>query len=412
MRVTVIGAGIIGLSIAYRLAGRGCEVTVVNRTETHSGASNNNAGWLVPGDCGPVPAPGIVLQTMRWMLQQGSPLYVRPSLQPDYLRFLVGMLRACNATAYRNAVDALLRLAAGTMEEFDAWAADGISCEMHKAGELRAFLTDEEFHAVFGGLDQLRRAGVEIEVLDGNGARDLVPELSDEVAHAIFFPTHRHVQPETIIDGLVSRCHALGVRFVGGSIDQVTVRPSGAIELRGTAEPVEADSCVVAAGVWSRQVTRLFGVPLPIHAGKGYSLDYAPSPLPATRPNIMLCEAHCAVTPLDGATRVAGTMEFGSLDETVNDARVRAIRTAPRRYLRDWNPDASASTPTAGLRPMTSDGLPVIGRLGQHRNVFVASGHGMLGLTLAPRTAVEVVHMVVDGQAPEVLAPFSPSRFA
>ncbi len=412
MRVTVIGAGVIGLSIAYRLAGRGCDVTVVYRTDTNPGASHNNAGWLVPGDCGPVPGPGIILQTMRWILQQGSPLYVRPSLRPDYLRFLFGMMRACNATAYRNAVDATLRLATGTLDEFDAWAADGIAYEMHAAGELRTFLTDKEFDGVSGGLDQLRRAGVEVQLLDGNGARDLVPELSDEVVHGIFYPAHRHVQPETVVTGLMRRCEALGVRFVDAAIDEATIRSSGVIELRGTAEPIEADACVVAAGFWSRQATRLFGVSLPIHAGKGYSLDFSPNPVPATRPTVMLCEAHCAVTPLNGSTRLSGTMEFGSSDDTVNAARVRAIRMAPQHYLRDWNPDASASTPTVGLRPMTPDGLPVIGRLGQHRNVFVASGHGMLGLTLAPRTAAEVVKMVVDGETPEVLAPFSPRRFA
>lgn len=411
MKVTVIGAGVIGLATAYRLAGRGAEVTVVDRSNQQTGASNNNAGWIVPGDSGPVPGPGVVLQVLRWMLSSGSPLYVRPSLEPAYLGFLFGMFRACNATAYRHAVDATLRLAAGTLEEFDAWAADGIQYEMHSAGELRAFLTDHEFDAIVGGLEQLRQGDYEIDVLDGNGARDIVPELRDEVRHGLFFPQHRHVQPETVINGLLARTRALGVRFVEGSISDVRVRGVSTVELRGAGEPLTSDAVVIAAGVGSRELARLFGGRLPIHAGKGYSTDYTPGLLSADRPNIMLCEAHCAITPLDGGTRLAGTMEFGSLTEAVSPARVRGIKAAPPRYFRDWDPDAPASTPTAGLRPMTPDGLPAIGRLLSHPNVFVATGHGMLGLTLAPRTAVEVANMTLDRTTPAVLAPFSPSRF-
>lgn len=411
MKVTVIGGGLVGLSIAYRLAGRGAEVTVVHRPNLHTGASNNNAGWIVPGDSGPVPAPGLVLQVVRWMISSSSPLYVRPSLEPAYLGFLYGMFRACNARAYHDAVEATLRLAAGTLEEFDAWASDGIPYEVHKDGELRAFLTDHEFEDVAGGLDQLRRGGYEIEVLDGNRTRDIVPELRDEVRHGIFFPQHRHVQPETVVNGLLDRTRALGVCFVEGSVSSATVRSGGSVEVGGPGGPLVGDAVVIAAGVGSRDVARLFGAKLPVHAGKGYSTDYSPGLLPPDRPNIMLCEAHCAITPLNAGTRLAGTMEFGSLTETVSRARVRAIKTAPPRYFRNWDPDAPASTPTAGLRPMTPDGLPAIGRLGAHSNVYVATGHGMLGLTLAPRTATEVAGMVLEGTNPAVLAPFSPSRF-
>lgn len=412
MKATVIGAGVIGLATAYRLAGRGAEVTVIDCSNLQTGASNNNAGWLVPGDSGPVPAPGIVLQVLRWMLSSGSPLYVRPSLEPAYLGFLFNMFRACNAKAYHNAVQATLRLAAGTLEEFDAWAADGVRFEMHAAGELRAFLTDHEFDAVVGGLDQLRGGGYEIEVLNGDGAREIVPELRDDVRHGIYFPQHRHVQPETLVNGLLERNRALGVRFVNAQVTGVLARPGASIDVRAAGEPITSDAVVIAAGVGSRELARLFGAKLPIHAGKGYSTDYTPGLLPANRPNIMLCEAHCAITPLDGGTRLAGTMEFGSPTETVNAARVRAIKAAPPRYFREWASDAPASAPTAGLRPMTPDGLPVIGRLDSHPNVFVASGHGMLGVTLAPRTAAEIAALVLDKTTtPAVLEPFSPSRF-
>jgi D-amino-acid dehydrogenase len=125
----------------------------------------------------------------------------------------------------------------------------------------------------------------------------------------------------------------------------------------------------------------------------------------------MLAEAHCAVTPLDGATRVAGTMEFGGLDERISPVRLRAIRRAPARYLRAWDPDAPTTTPSAGLRPMAPDGIAIIGRLAPFGSVYVASGHAMLGLTLAPRTAELLADMILDGREPEELLPFSPARF-
>jgi D-amino-acid dehydrogenase len=167
---------------------------------------------------------------------------------------------------------------------------------------------------------------------------------------------------------------------------------------------------VIAAGAWSAGVARLFGSRLPIRPGKGYSVDYAPPQL-ASRMMILLAEAHCVLTPLDGATRVAGTMEFGGLDERMAPARLRAIQRAPGRYLRAWDPDAPTLAPSAGLRPMTPDGIAVIGRLRPHDNVYVASGHAMLGLTLAPRTGAELAAMILDGGERALLAPFSPARF-
>jgi D-amino-acid dehydrogenase len=208
----------------------------------------------------------------------------------------------------------------------------------------------------------------------------------------------------------VTRLGELGVVWLDGAVTAGWALPSGGVELRGAFGSLRADAAVIAAGAWSARVARLFGATLPIRPGKGYSIDYVPAQL-AMRSVVMLSEAHCAVTPLDGATRVAGTMEFGGLDERISPARLRAIREAPGRYFRNWNTDAPSQAPSAGLRPMTPDGLPVIGRLRPFTSVFVASGHAMLGLTLAPRTGALLAGMIVDGTDPEVLAPFSPRRF-
>jgi D-amino-acid dehydrogenase len=410
MKVAVVGSGIIGLATAYSLARRGCEVVVIGDRAPGSGASSNNAGWVVPAESGPVPGPGVILQTMRSMLKPDSPVYVRPSISPGFVRFMAGMLRACNATAYGHAFEATAALARGTMEALDAWAADGLAFEMHADGEIRAYLDPAEHRHATGDLAAYERAGFEPGSLTGDEARALVPELSDAVVGAIRFPNERHVRPATVVAALVARLDALGVAMVDGRVTRAWALPSGGVELRGTFGTVRADAVVIAAGAWSAKVARTLGVALPIRPGKGYSVDYTPSQL-SSRSVVMLSEAHCAVTPLDGATRVAGTMEFGGLDERVSGVRLRAIQRAPGRYFRAWDPEAPHLAPSAGLRPMTPDGLPVIGRLAPFDHVYVASGHAMLGLTLAPRTGEELASMILDGGTPDLLAPFSPRRF-
>jgi D-amino-acid dehydrogenase len=410
VKVVVVGAGIIGLATAHALATRGCEVVVVGDRPPGSGASSNNAGWIVPAESGPVPAPGVILQTLRWMLRPDSPVYVRPMPSPAFAWFLFGMYRACNARAYAAGFEATANLAQGTMAELDRWVADGLAFELHDDGELRVYVDAAELQRATAGLGRFERAGFEAIPLTGDEARAAVPALSEEVVGAIRFPGQRHVRPATLVAALVGRLEALGVKLLEGSVTAGRVLPSGAVEVGGRFGRLEADAAVIAAGAWSHRVARLFGAGLPIWPGKGYSVDYVPSPLPDLIP-LMLAEPHCVLTPLVGALRVAGTMEFGRLDESISAARVAAIRRAPQRYLREWDPGAPSMAPTAGLRPMAPDGLPIIGRLSKTPSVVVATAHAMLGLTLAPRTAALLADVLLDGADPDELRPFSPRRF-
>jgi D-amino-acid dehydrogenase len=296
------------------------------------------------------------------------------------------------------------------MDAFDAWAADGLSFEAHAEGEVRAYIDADEYRHAVADLARYERAGLAPEALSGDEARAAVPVLSDAVVGAVRFPNERHVRPQTLVDALVARLETLGARHVGGRVTGAWALPSGGVELRGGFGSLTSDALVIAAGAWSGQVAALLGARLPVRPGKGYSVDYTPAQLDM-RPVVMLSGAHCAVTPLDGATRVAGTMEFGRLDEKISRVRLRAIQTAPSRYFRGWDPDAPALEPSAGLRPMMPDGIACIGRLAPFGNVFVATGHAMLGLTLAPRTGALLASAVLDGADPEELRPFSPKRF-
>lgn len=410
MRVTIVGSGLIGLATAYELARRGAEVLVIGDRAPGAGASSNNAGWIVPAESGPVPAPGVVLQTLRWVAKPDSPVHVRPELSLSFARFFAGMLRACTTSAYDRAFTATAVLARGTMDALDAWAADGMAFEMHADGEVRAYIERDAYRAAVSDLGRYARAGLDPEALTGDEVRTACPALSDAVVGAIRFPHERHVRPQTVVDALVARLEALGATLVRGRVTGAWALPSGGVELRGGFGSERGDALVIAAGARSGQVARLLSSRLPVRPGKGYSVDYVPAQLDM-QPVVMLSEAHSAVTPLDGSTRVAGTMEFGRLDEKVSAVRVRAIREAPLRYFRAWHPDAPSLAPSAGLRPMMPDGIACIGRLAPYRHVYVATGHAMLGLTLAPRTGALLASAVLDDADPVELRPFSPARF-
>ncbi|CAL9336695.1 D-amino acid dehydrogenase 1 [Streptomyces sp. enrichment culture] len=411
MRIIVVGAGAVGLASAYRLAGSGCDVVVLDARRAGSAATHGNAAKIALAESGPVPAPGVILQGLKWMLKPDSPLYVKPSLAPDFVKFMLSMARRCNGRDFRRGLEAQLRLAEGTMDLLDDWTRDGIRFEMHKAGVLLAFETRERYEEQCASLDVFERFGMVPEHLHGDAVRECEPALNQRHRHGLFFPDDRQVEPDSLTSGLLERCRELGAeihehtpvrRFLRRG-DTVT----GVLTDKGE---FTGDTLLLAAGVWTGRMSRELGAPLPIRPGKGYSVDYSPAPV-RLRTSLTLEDARVAVTPLNGFLRLAGTMEFGGLEERVDLRRVAAIKQAAADSFTDWRNPPGEAAPWAGMRPMTPDGLPVIGRLHPLPNVYVASGHGMLGLTLAPATAEIVTESITKGRTPTVADAFSPLRF-
>jgi D-amino-acid dehydrogenase len=351
------------------------------------------------------------------MVRRDSPVYIRPSADPRFLSFLLGMWRHSNSRDQRAGFEAHLQLARDTARVLDEYRHDGIDFEMHRAGLLMAFAEKAGLEHHRGNLDLVRRFGLEPQVLVGDEVRAHEPLLSDRVHGGIFFPHERHLDPRALVQGLHKRLLELGVRIVENEpATGVTLTERSAARRRNRRVSAlvtstalhEGDTFVLAAGAWTGRLSAAFGHRLPVRPGKGYSIDVLPVPL---RGATNLSDAKVAVTPFTDRLRLAGTMEFAGLDENVNDLRVRAILRAPAVYLRDWEPPSGPIQPRAGMRPMTPDGLAVIGRLPGTENVFVSSGHGMLGVTLAAGSARALTELVVSGVAPPQLAPFDPARF-
>jgi D-amino-acid dehydrogenase len=412
-QVVVIGGGAIGLMTAYQLATDGARVTVVDARRTGRGAAEVNAGWICPAESAPVPGPGMISTSLRWMLRRDSPLYIRPSLDPQFVRFMLGLWRSCNAPAQQAGFEAHLRLAESSGEAYDRYRADGLDFELRHDGLLMAFTDPENLEHHRSLLELARRYGRDPQVLVGDDVRVQEPKLSDRVHGGIYFPREEHLDPPALMRALHRRLVELGVTILEHApIDGVEHgRVQGGDGLRAITaggEVVGGDAFVLAAGAWTGPISKLIGVPLPVRPGKGYSIDVDPYDL---RSSVNLSDAKVAVTPLARNLRLAGTMEFAGLDEELNQVRVGAILRAPSAYFRDWTPPTAPVTPKAGIRPMTPDGLPVVGRLGNLSNTYVSSGHGMQGITLGPGSALALSRMVLHGEVPDVLVPFAPQRF-
>jgi D-amino-acid dehydrogenase len=409
VHTVIIGGGVIGLTTAYHLAREGEEVTVLDARATGLGASEVNAGWIVPAEAAPVPGPGVVLQSMKWMLRPDSPLYIKPSVHPDFARFMFGMWRRSNARDQRLGFEGHLRLARGSVETFDDYRADGMDFEMHSQGLLMAFTQQENLRHHLDNLDLVRQFDLDPRVLIGDDVRSHEPKLSDNVYGGIYFPLERHVDPGALVQALHKRVLELGVRIEENvPVDQVERAGGSVTTVHSGDRSFSGDRFVLAAGAWTGPLSKLFGAPLPVRPGKGYSVDVAPFGL---RGSVNLSDAKVAITPLSDRLRLAGTMEFGGLDETINQVRVEAILRAPRTYFRDWEPPTVAPAARAGIRPMTPDGKPIIGALTGLRNAYVSTGHGMLGVTLAPGTAAALTDLILRDRLSPDLNTFSPKRF-
>jgi D-amino-acid dehydrogenase len=323
---------------------------------------------------------------------------------------MLGMWRSCNAPAQRAGYEAHLRLAHGTIEAYDDYRADGLDFELRHDGLLMAFTERDNLEHHLDNLDLARRFDRDPRVLLGDDVRAYEPLLSDQVCGGVLFPKEEHVDPVALMRALHRRLVELGVTILENApLAGIGRAGQHLVSVRAGEQTLEADAFVLAAGAWTGPLSRLMGVPLPVRPGKGYSIDVDSVGL---RSSVNLSDAKVAVTPLTRNLRLAGTMEFANLDEELNQIRIGAILRAPTRYFRDWQPPPLHTVqPRAGIRPMTPDGMPIIGHLGDFDNLFVSTGHGMQGITLGPGSALALTELVLHGYQPDVLAPFTPDRF-
>ena len=409
-RVAIVGAGMVGLSTAWYLQERGVEVTVLDRDGVAAGSSWGNAGWLTPGIATPLPEPAVLKYGLRAVLSPSSPVYVPPSANPSFLKFVTGFTRHSTMKAWKKAMGAIVPVNDLSLAAFDTLKAGGVQADTHEARSfLAAYRTEQERVTLLEEIEHIHSAGQDIafDVLSGDEARTVEPSLSDEIGAAIRLHGQRFINPGAYVHALADSVRERGGKIMtGATVTGVRDTARGVAVSTSEGSTEEFDAVVLATGAWLGQLARQFGVKNVVQAGRGYSfsveIDHVPSGpvyFPAQR---------VACTPIGDRLRVAGMMEFRKPEAALDPRRIRAIAEAARPLLRGADLDTRQDE-WVGSRPCTVDGLPLIGQTANPR-VFAAGGHGMWGITLGPVTGQLLAEQMVTGKRVAELAPFDPLR--
>ena len=322
-----------------------------------------------------------------------------------------GFWRASSAAKHDAGLRATAKLALPAHRLYDELAADGVRFETKRLGIVHAFLDASRAERIRRTFLPLTELGYHLpdSIVDGQALREAEPALSEAVVAGFVVPNERVVYPPSVLDGLRTRLVELGgtVREHEPVTGFVT-KGDTITGVRSGGDVIDGDEVVLAAGVWTRQLAARLGVDVPVEPGKGYSFSVSPVTLPSHC--LHLYEAKVAVSPFSTRVRVAGTMELSGLKPELNRRRVAAVARASEQYVTGWEA-GSLREEWMGMRPMTADGLPVLGRPRAWRNLCLATGHGMVGMMLAPATGHAIARLILEGAELPELRPFSPDRF-
>ncbi|MEO5963675.1 MAG: FAD-dependent oxidoreductase [Thermomonas sp.] len=412
--VLVVGAGVTGLASAFMLLQAGRQVTVIDSGRIGGGASHGNCGTITPSHAPPLAAPGMIGTAIRWTLTPDAPLYIKPRFDPVLWRWLLGFAARCNERDWLASAHAKHALLADSRVRLTEWVRDfGIECEFVEGGEDYVFRDPRKLDAEQHELPLLRELGVPITLVDGLAYEAMEPALKPGVVGAIRFTGDASLRPDRYVAEL-----ARLVREHGGSILEDTALLSlqadgDGITVTTANGLLRARDVVIATGAWSSRMGKVIGLPWlrkAIQPGKGYSITYSrPALVPKTA--LMLRDRSVCVTTWGDGYRLGSTMEFSGFDTSLNERRLGALERGAREFLHEpVGPEVRERW--HGWRPMSRDDIPLIGRAPGHRHLWLAAGHGMMGVGMSTGTG-QLMADLIQGREPAVdPTPFDPARFS
>ncbi|HVK09477.1 MAG TPA: FAD-dependent oxidoreductase [Gemmataceae bacterium] len=409
--VVVIGAGVVGAACAHYLAEAGWRVTVLDRGPFGRACSHANCGYVCPSHVLPLAMPGVFGFALKSMFDRDSPFRVKPRLSLSLIRWMLGFARRCNTRdmlASGRGIDAILK---SSRRLYDGLIADGMDCEWETRGLLFVFQSKHGMEH-YAATDELLRKefNVPAKPFFGDEVCGLEPALKPGLGGGWLYETDAHLRPDRLMRSWRAKLEARGVTVRENC--QVTgfVRSAGtATAVRTPQGDIAADAFVLAAGALTPFLNDHLGCRIPIQPGKGYSITM---PRPGKCPTIPLIfeEHRVAATPFAAGYRLGSMMEFVGYDDSISPRRVAYLKAAAGHYLHEPTAEPVVETWT-GWRPMTPDSRPLIGLSPGLRNVAIAAGHNMLGLSMAPGTG-KLVAELLSGTTPHIdPAPFAPARF-
>jgi D-amino-acid dehydrogenase len=414
-QAVIIGGGVIGLFSAYYLNKSGWEVDIIDQGDLSDNCSYGNAGMITPSHFVPLAAPGMVEQGIRWMFDSKSPFYIKPSLNPELVGWGLKFLKSATRKHVDRSAGALRDISMISKRLFQEFEKDSnIEFGLEDKGILMLFKTpafvDEEKHLA----EQATNLGLDAQYLTPDECRQLQPGVEMDILGAVHYHCDAHLYPNKLMRGLIKYVENVqGITIyrnteivkIAHDSDNITSVSSRDKEFKG-------DAYVVAGGAWSPGIARLAGLKVPLMPGKGYSFMVPQDESKRMTIPSILCEARVAVTPMNGSIRYGGTMEVGKINKHINMNRVQGIVESVPKYFPNFKPEMPQQKDIwFGFRPVSPDGMPYMGLSNKYKNLAVATGHAMIGLSLGPATG-KIISEVLNGQPTEMnINPFAVDRF-
>jgi D-amino-acid dehydrogenase len=411
VRVVVVGGGVIGLSVGAEVAERGHQVLVLEQDAKQLGSSLGNAGMIVPSHFIPLAAPGMIGLGLKWMWNPESPFALRPRADWKLWDWAWKFYRAATAEHVRRS-GPLLRDLNMASRELYCQLSQREDFGLVRRGLLMLCKTEHALEEESRVARQAEAMGIPAQVLSLEALRKLDPAVTMDVAGGVYFPNDCHLSPDRFVAFQRKRLEKAGGKLIESvCVDRWDVDGKRVRGCHGQGQGFEADAFVLSGGAWSPKTAETLPVKLPMQAGKGYSLTLDH---PVELPQIcsIFTEARVAVTPMGGRLRFGGTMEISGLDTTIRPRRIDGILKSIPKYYPNFQPSHfNGIVPWYGLRPCSPDGLPYIGPVSRLENFWVATGHAMMGLSLAPITG-HLIAQSIDRQPTSIdLTRLSPDRY-
>jgi D-amino-acid dehydrogenase len=408
--ITVVGAGIVGMSCARWLQLDGHKVTVIDPVAPGESCSFGNAGIISSSAMAPLATPGMVWKALGWMFDPMGPFTVRWSYMPTALPWLLRLLANSRRSRVMEISDALRVLNAPTLDNYrELFSTDDFNDLIRLDGSINAYTTEAELDGEQEWWDMRSRYGFSTHRIGRDELRQMEPDINPNIACAVFTEETAHVvSPVRVVTTLADRFLAAGGEIIAQQVEGFDVGPDGPRALFASGEQRPVETLVIAAGAWSHRLAAKLGSRVPLEAERGYHM-VIPDPGVDVRRPVTLASGKFYATPMETGLRIAGTVEIAGVDAEPNFERARALLEHGRNLYPGLKTDGAIEW--SGCRPSLPDSLPVIGRSPRYDNVYYAFGHGHLGLTEGGITGKLIAEQIAGKPTSIDLAPYRADRF-
>ncbi len=412
--IIIIGGGIIGTCSAYYLLQQGHHITIIDKTDMLDGCSYGNAGYISPSHFVPLATPGIIKQGFKWMVNSKSPFYIQPRLSKSLINWGIKFIKSATKNHVENSAIPLRDISVLSKKLYEEMCdVPGFDFYYEKKGLLDFFRTEENAHHSEAIVEASKKLGLDASLLNKEEVEKLEPGINMDIKGAVFYKCDAHLYPNKLMKDMIAFLKKNGVSIQTNETVKSFITEKNIIKgVKTSSSEYFGEKVVLATGAWSREVASKLHLSIPLVGGRGYSLTFENFPFRINHP-IILSEGKVALTPMaNNKIRFGGTMEITSTKMPPKINRIKGIIESVKKYFPDLDiPVPSQDKIWYGYRPCSADGLPYIGKVNQYKNLVIATGHSMLGLSLGAATGKLVSEIINDEPVSMNIQPFDPGRF-